>query len=298
MKINKLSTVTNQLIIKVLKLQLFDILKQYSPTPQLDADYILCEVFNLSKTDLYSKHKIISTNQQLLIYKNILKRIKRQEPLAYIFEKQEFYNLPFKVSPATLIPRPETELIVEYALKFINLNNHNIQNLSMIDFGTGSGCIPISILKNSKTSINSTVIDIHLDTLAIARTNAINLLSQSKFKNITFTVQDIFTYTSSKKFNIITSNPPYIPHNVIDSLDINVKKFEPTIALDGGIDGLNYYHRLYEIIQLNLATNGISLIELYSPKTQEIQSIFKNMNTQIIKDLAGLDRLLVVYNRK
>jgi len=298
MKINKLSTVTNQLIINVLKSQLFGILNQYSPTPQLDADYILCEVFNLSKTDLYSNRQIASTNEQLATYENILKRIKSQEPLAYIFEKQEFYNLPFKVSPTTLIPRPETELIVEYALQFINSNNHDAQNLSMIDFGTGTGCIPISILTNSKYPISATAIDINPNTLTIAQFNAKKLLSQSNLKNLKFITQNIFDYSSKKQFDIITSNPPYIPHSEIDSLDINVKEFEPTIALDGGYDGLDYYHKLYEIIQLNLATNGTALIELYSPKAHEIQNIFKNINTQIIKDLAGLDRLLVVVNRK
>jgi len=281
--------------IKQLKSKLIEILQSYSPTPYLDADYILSKVFAINKSQLYSETTIDTTRKQLSHFDQIIHQIKQQKPLAYIFEEKEFYNLTYKVTPAVLIPRPETELIVDIALTFIKDSKN--RNLTMLDIGTGTGCIPISILANTTQQITSNGVDISTLALLIANTNKTNLLDKKVASHLTFLNSDLFNLMLPDTFDIITSNPPYIPTKEITTLHSNVKDFEPLIALDGGDDGLNYYRKLTEIIDKYLKPEGIAILELHSTLAEKIKSLFGHFNTKLHYDLAELPRVLVISKK-
>ena len=202
--------------------------------------HILDSELLLSKTLKKSREKILTnleTNigkKHLSIFKKYLDRRSKNEPMAYILEEKEFWSKNFRVNKNTLIPRPETELLVDELIKLFNN-----KKISILDIGTGSGCIIISLLSclNQSSGIG---IDISKKAILIAKKNASRYKLNGRIKLINKSFESVF----DKKFDLIVSNPPYIESKAIKNLSIDIKKYEPRIALDGGNDGLDLIKKL------------------------------------------------------
>ena len=232
---------------------------------QLDSELILSHIMGVSR-------EFLILNSQLIIKKNTLKkynfaiqrRIKR-EPVAYITGKKEFWSENFLVNKNTLVPRPETELMIYTVLKFFKNKTINV-----LDIGTGSGCVLLSILKNLNFS-RGTGIDISSKAIKVATLNAkkLNLSNRSFFK-----ICDINNYNIGK-YDLIISNPPYIPSKDIKNLSKDIIHHEPKSALDGGIDGLDLIKKVIYKSNHLLKGNGLLVIEIGFNQYRKVADILK-----------------------
>lgn len=228
--------------------------------PRLDIELILAHAINKDRVFVLSHPEYKLSNDE---YKKTTQNIKRRthhEPIAYILGDKEFFGLKFKVNKHVLIPRPKTEELVDKTLHIIEESNKT--EFNMIDIGTGSGCIPISILHESEQrglnkKINFTAIDISEEALKVARKNWKTYRTSTKNVQLIFTKLNILNKKevgfklAGKIFDIIISNPPYIPSKEIKNLQPEIKEYEPRIALDSG-KSKDYF---YKMIQSNLKNN-------------------------------------------
>lgn len=210
-------------------------------------------------------------------------------PLQHITGVQEFMGLSFKVNENVLVPRQETELLVEKTINLIDkLYSRLGRAINVLDMCTGSGCIAISIDVLSKKAMVDAA-DISNDALDIARYNCENLGATVNFIN-----SDMFE-SINKKYDIIVSNPPYIPTRVIEELEEEVKLHDPYIALDGKEDGLYFYRKIVDAIDSNLEADGYVLLEIGHDQGEDLSSMLRKKQSyvKVYKDLAGLDRVVV-----
>lgn len=240
---------------------------------QLEKELLIANVLRLERSYIltHPEHEVSSTEVEKI--ERDIQRRQNHEPIAYILGYKEFFGLKFKVTSSTLIPRPETEALVEKTLEYIK--NSKKDRLKILEVGTGSGCIPISIIHdliktNFQKNINITAIDISEDALQVARENAEKLILNSQFSisntqhtqtdishlipdtSLVFSQADILSQDIQNKlnrvgFDLIISNPPYIKSSQISSLMSDVKDFEPRLALDGGVDGDIFYKAIRNI---------------------------------------------------
>lgn len=220
--------------------------------------------------------------------KKINRRIK-YEPLQYIIGTQEFMDLTFKVSPDVLIPRQDTEILIETILQLYKEKS----NIQVLDLCTGSGCIAICLSKYLMTN-EIIATDISVNALEIAKQNAMNLMQG----NIKFIKSDLFNelLEFNKYFDVIVSNPPYIPSSDISELMPEVRLFEPMLALDGKKDGLHFYRIIIKKAKEYLKSDGMLFFEIGYNQGEAVTSIFENegyKNINIVNDYVGLNR--VVY---
>ncbi len=265
------------MVIKDLKKELISLLGAR------DAQLLITQKLKLSITDY-----ALSENTEIdkAVYEEILncvRRILSGEPLQYVVGSTEFMSLEFYVAPGVLIPRPDTECLVELAIGCIG-----DKCCSVLDIGTGSGCVAVSIAKYCKNS-SVTSIDISDAALKIAETNVKNNKVSVKLLNC-----DIMNSFPVSKFDYIVSNPPYIPTKVIAELDTNVKDFEPVTALDGGSDGLDFYRRIIDIAPLMLTPQGMLLLEVGHDQSESVSKLMKNTfsDVTITKDFCGINRVV------
>lgn len=223
---------------------------------------------------------------------------KRQSgyPIQYILGEKEFMGIDFMVEDGVLIPRADTETLVEYIIKYIE-RQYKGEDLRVLDLGFGSGAISLSIAYYCKNA-NVYGVDISEDAYRIANTNKDRLgLEKAVFlKGNLFKALE--TNNIDGKFNIIVSNPPYIESNVIDTLDIGVKEFEPRIALDGGRDGLDFYREISFRARDYLAPNGLLIYEIGYNQGESVKEMFENngfRDISILKDLSGNDRVVLGF---
>lgn len=213
-------------------------------------------------------------------------------PLQHIVGYQDFMSLRFKVNNNVLVPRFDTEVLVEEALKHVH------DGMRVLDMCTGSGCILVSILKYSNDCCGVGV-DISDKALEVAKENADILLSDRTDVDVTFIKSDLFNELNKEnKFDVIVSNPPYIQTEVIKTLDSEVKDHDPIIALDGGGDGLDFYRRIIDDAGDYLNPGGVIIFEIGYDEAQEVLNILGRagyINVSVIKDLSGLDRVVVGY---
>ena len=212
-----------------------DLLKEKKiPSHVLDSELLLSKTLNKSREKILINLDEKIEEKKVFIFKEYLKRRSKNEPIAYILGQKEFWSKNFKVSKDTLIPRPETELLVSELLKI-----YTAKNISILDIGTGSGCIILSLLGTLKKSIGLGI-DISKKAILIAKNNAKKhkLSNRVKFLNKSF--EDIH----GRRFDLVVSNPPYIDSKNIKNLSEDIKKYEPTLALDGGNDGLDLIKKL------------------------------------------------------
>lgn len=260
-----------------------------------EAELVFTEALNCSRIDLYLNKNLPLDKEQSLRISSILKRRLRQEPIQYILGETEFMGLEFKVTKDVLIPRPETEILVETVIEkareSIRLGSGRI---NIIEIGTGSGCIAVSLAKFiPKADITAT--DISRQALNIARENAKTHNVENK---ITFLMSDLFDAIPAcpSRGTICVSNPPYIPTAEICKLAGEVKH-EPRIALDGGSDGLSFYRRLLKCSGRFLIKESLLITEIGFNQLKEIKSIFQNFKEfkilKVIKDYRNIDRVVV-----
>ena len=255
-------------------------------TPELDARIILKEVLSLDDKDLILKESLDISNEMIEKIIAIESRRLNGEPISKIFKKRDFYNSTFLISNDVLDPRPETELIVKIANNYIDKNE--VKNI--LDLGTGSGCILLSILKENKM-INGLGIDLSKDAISIAKQNSkkLNLETQSNFL--------ISNWMSSLnyKYDLVVSNPPYIASEDIKKLSKSVKIYDPILSLDGGDDGLNSYRLIASDLKRVVSKNALIIIEIGYNQSLQVIDIFKKNDFKLIKkynDINGLDRVL------
>ncbi|MFC1501250.1 peptide chain release factor N(5)-glutamine methyltransferase [Elusimicrobiota bacterium] len=259
--------------------------------PQLEAELLLSSVLNCPRLNLHLEKNNIIPKEKLGIFKNYIIERKKRKPISYILGHKEFMGYRFKLNQHTLIPRPETEILVETALKIINTK----KNVNLADICTGSGCIAISIAKLSAISkIYAT--DICDNALHVAFEN-INYHGLSG--KIVLKKGDMFESLEGENIinglDIIVSNPPYVAENEFDALEPELKH-EPKIALYGGKDGLDFFKNLASNAKRYLKKGGFLIVEINSNKSKEIVKIFKSNNykiNKIIKDYSRLDRVIV-----
>ena len=219
---------------------------------ELDAQIIISDILGVTKEFLVTNDKINISKKITQQYSKAIKRRINREPVAYIIGKKEFWSKYFIVSKATLVPRPETELLIYKLVKFFKNKKINI-----LDIGTGSGCILLSILKELNFS-RGIGIDISRKAIEIAKINCkkLNLLNRSKFK-----VFDVNRFNEGK-YDLIVSNPPYILSKEIRNLSKDIINYEPRIALDGGKDGLDLIKKVIYKSKYLLKNNGLLAIEI------------------------------------
>ena len=256
-------------------------------THRLDAELLLAKVLNKTREELLTNLNEYLDLNKLKKFKKLLKRRKRKEPIAYIFSRKEFWRYNFIVNRDVLIPRPETEIIIDEFLKLTRPNSAKY----ILDVGTGTGCIILSLVKERPKS-RGIALDISKKAINIAVTNAKLHHIQNKIKFINIDVDKYF----ANKYDLIVSNPPYIKDIEILSLDKDVKLNEPKLALSGGKSGLNKVFKVIKKSQKLLKTNGKLILEIGFKQSKEVKKyLIKNNFNQIhvFKDLSRKDRCIV-----
>ena len=263
-----------------------------SDTPVLDTQVLLAHILGKPRAWVLAHPETLLGKNQHASLSQAVTRLRGGEPLPYVLGKWEFFGLTFQVTPAVLIPRPETELVVEKALDWLNAHPNRGR---VVDVGTGSGCIAVSLARQSP-DLRIVATDISFLALKVARSNAIlHGLSQQ----IDFLQSDLLSGLKAGlngQFDVICANPPYLPTSRLGSL--KVYQSEPTLALDGGEDGLSIIRRLLtQSVQL-LTPGGILLSEIDVTLSESVRliahSAFPGATIQIIRDLSGNDRLLAI----
>ncbi len=264
--------------------------KSGSETPRLDAELLLCSTLSCKRIDLYLDHDKPLNLSEREIYRNYIKRRSLHEPVAYILGEKEFYGLVFNVTRDVLIPRPETELLVEQFLKTYDEASAAVG----LDVGTGSGCIAITI-KKLRPSIDITAWDISPNAINVAKLNA-----ERNGVSIDFQCVDAFDLALEqkfeRKFDFIVSNPPYISIAEKDHLESSVIDFEPHLALFSGDDGYKFYHHFAQVGKKYLKSGGKIFLEIGHAQASGIIKILKDNSWTYVnlqKDLNGSDRIVI-----
>ena len=282
------------MILKEFKLFFNEALSAIYPKTEIDSFFFILmeEKLKLQRIDTVLKPDFLITEKNLIDLKNIVKRLQKEEPIQYILGSTEFYGLPFLVNENTLIPRTETEELIAWVIDEIKvLANNKITELSILDIGTGTGCIPISLAKNL-TSLNISAIDISTEALLIAKQNAIlNKVT------IEFIELDILNAESlPQEYDIIISNPPYVRELEKKEIKNNVLENEPHLALFVADENpLIFYNKIADLAKQQLSKNGMLFFEINQYLGKETVSMlaekgFKNI--QLKKDLFGNDRMI------
>lgn len=248
-----------------------------------DLDFIFCEILNKKRAEL----KLVKSLKKSDFKKveNAVQKRANGEPITKIFGHANFYGLDFNVTKDVLSPRMDTEILVEQVIKDIKANG---KILKVIDVGTGSGAIAVTIAKMSDAKV--TAVDVSDKALCVAKQNAVK--NQVK---VNFIKSDLFSGLSRfTKFDIIVSNPPYIPSGDINDLDEEVKKHDPILALDGGADGLNFYRAIIDKAPTKLVKNGRVFLEVGINQAQEVKKLLqKNFkDIRIVKDYNKIERVV------
>lgn len=269
-------------------------LSKISLTPRLDAEVLL--VFILNKNREY-----IFQNLTLKISQNIYDKFTQlidyranHEPIAYIIKKKEFYGIDLYIDNRVLIPRPETEILVEQALKILRSQKSSNQNIKVVDVGTGSGCIPIALAKNFKYA-SYFALDVSPAALQVARINIDKYKLKSKIKLFKSDLLQNYNY----KVDVITANLPYLTVEQIADTEKNVRKYEPEIALLAGKDEIYLYDKLlYQATRSKINKSGKILLEIDPIFKKNILKIakkhFPQAKFKIIKDYSKKDRVLII----
>ena len=232
---------------------------------QLDAEIILSNIMGVSREFLLTKNDLYLNDEIIKKFNYAIQRRIKNEPVAYIVGQREFWDENFIVNYTTLVPRPETELLIYKTVNFFK--NKSIR---ILDIGTGSGCILLSLLKELKLS-KGTGIDISPKAIktAVINSKKMNLINRSIFK-----VSDIKDFFS-KKYDLIVSNPPYIPYSNLKNLSNDIRDYEPLIALNGGIDGLDLIKKVIYKSNTLLKRGGLLAIEIGNHQYIKVSSILK-----------------------
>ncbi len=261
-----------------------------SESPRLDSEVLLAHALGCKRIDLYTRHTEEASAQGRQRFRELVRQRIEGCPVAYLVGHKEFFSLEFEVNRAVLIPRPDTECVVVECLRLAK----DVTEPTLLDIGTGSGCLAIAIAKHHKTA-QVTAIDISPEALAVASRNAAR---HGVAERIRFLQGDLFApIPAGERFDFILSNPPYIPHDDIAKLPPGVRDYEPHVALDGGADGFAVFDRLIAEAPAHLKPDGYLLLEIGSPQEQPARErIGKYEGYELAKtvyDGSGHPRVLV-----
>ena len=233
---------------------------------KLDSEILLSKVLRKTREELLINSEIKISSKKISQFNKLLKRREKREPIAYILKEKEFWSKKFFVNKKVLIPRPETELLVEQIIKIFQSKS----SINILDIGTGTGCILLSILSELKDS-KGIGVDISKDALKIAKCNAFKhrLITRTKFFNKS--IDEI----NQRLFDLIVTNPPYIKRGDLKNLDDDIIKFEPKIALDGGNDGLDVIKKVIYKAKSILKFKGMLALEIGNGQFKKVSKILK-----------------------
>jgi len=255
--------------------------------PFLDSEILMAQAIGKDRKFILLNSDIQLNNKDLSFFKNLIKKRSVGNPIAYLTGKKFFWNSEFTVSKDTLIPRSDTELLIEIVLRLTSHKN----KLNILDIGIGSGCVLLTILKERK-NFYGTGIDISKNCLNISKLNAIKLKVNSKLKLYKSNVDKFIT----GKYDLIVSNPPYIKKSKIKYLERDVAKFEPKLALDGGIDGLSEIRKVIKKSSELIKRSGKFVLEIGFDQKNKVKNLLKKEGFYInciYKDLSNNDRCIV-----
>lgn len=277
------------MLIQEFKRHFFQELSGLYPETEIQSFFNILVEFklHLSRIELALQHNFELNDDDFLFLQNVLSELKYQIPIQYIIGETEFYGLPFKVDKNVLIPRPETEELVDWIIQ----NHKNQHNIKILDIGSGSGCIAISLAKNlPKAKVSA--IDISAEALNVAKNNA--ALNQV---NVNFINSDILTIVELPDvFDIIVSNPPYVRELEKDQMQQNVLANEPHIALFVKNENpLLFYDKIAELAKNHLTENGVLYFEINQYLGNETVKLLKTKgfkNIEVKKDIYGVDRMM------
>lgn len=260
---------------------------------RLNVEWLLSKILDLNRVQLYLNFQRPVIPAELQRFKELLQRRAKQEPLQYILGSTEFMALPFKVNPNVLVPRPETEILVESVIEVCQEKFSSNERITILEIGTGSGCIAVSLAKNIN-GCDITAIDISQEALDIAVQNAElnNQTSKIHFMKTDFRNQTTLPHSS---YDIIVSNPPYISKSDFEQLPEEIKNYEPTVALMDNADGLSFYRQIGEYCPAGLNPGGLVFVEVGLGQAQKVKELFVSnrlSSVNIIKDLNGIERVV------
>ncbi|MBE6081827.1 peptide chain release factor N(5)-glutamine methyltransferase [Acidilutibacter cellobiosedens] len=267
--------------------------RKYS-NPPLECVLLLAYLLDVDKTYIYihNNEEVPSSVEDK--YFSLIDERRKGYPIQYILKEKEFMGISFYIEEGVLIPRPDTEVLVQYVLDYID-EKYKEGDIKVVELGTGSGCISLSIAYYNKNVFVYSV-DIDKKANAVAEENSRRLKLSDRVKILEGDLfQGIKNMGLKNSVDIIVSNPPYIPEDEIFGLQDEIKKYEPLWALDGGEDGLNYYRRIIPQSKEYLKNRGILVFEMGFDQGRKIKELmekgnFRNIN--ILKDLQGLDRVI------
>jgi len=269
--------------------------KSGSETPLLDAEILLAKALGVERISLYTKALDNQLREICGYYLKLLKRRARGEPVAYIVGEKEFWSRTFVVNPACLIPRSETELLVEISIDFLRARGAGTP--SILDLGTGSGCIAITLsLELPRMGISPRIVasDISLGALKVAKLNAVRLGASQEVLLIS---SDWATSFRSDTFDLVVSNPPYVGKAELETIQRDIRLYEPREALLGGDDGLRHICTIIEESQRVLRDGGALVMEMGEGQRKGIEDYLDSRgfwfeSLEVMKDLSGKDRAL------
>ena len=253
----------------------------------LDSEILLSSILKLDRSQLLLNLDNLIESKKKEIFFNLIKRRSINEPIAYIIGYKEFWKNKFKVDKNVLIPRPDTEIIIEQVLNELKINSSK----KILDIGTGSGCIIISIL-NERKKCYGVGIDISKNALKLAKYNAKIQHIDNRIKFLNSNIDNFYR----DKYDIIISNPPYIKNYEINGLDKDIKNYEPRVALHGGVDGFDKIKLIIKKSSVLIKKKGKLFLELGINQTREtlktlnLNGFYKN---KIVKDFAGKNRCII-----
>jgi len=258
--------------------------------PRLDTQILLAHVLTCPRIQLYIRSEEPASDTVRAEFRTLVRKRLDGMPVAYIVGEREFFRLSLEVSPAVLIPRPDTETLVLEVLELVKKRT----DPKIVDVGTGSGAIALSLAMQHKTAI-LTAVDISADALEIARRNAVRHRLESR---VTFVESDLFAgLPEGERFDVVASNPPYIARDEFAGLDREVRDHEPHLALDGGSDGLAVYRRLIPESLGYLVDGGWLAVEIGSTQHAEVSDLFERTerfaDVRMVRDGAGHTRVIV-----
>lgn len=257
-------------------------------SPRLTIELLLSAVLGLERIQLYSNFEKPLTKDELTILRSYVLRCANHEPIQYILRQASFYGLQIELEQGVLIPRPETEILADECIKIARSKG---PGLKILDIGTGSGCIAAALAYNLPDSMIH-AIDNSDKAVEIASGNA----SRLSLSNIKIEKYDIFTGSlHPEKYDIIVSNPPYIPADEYRELDPGILKFEPAPALTDNLDGLSFYRRFASIFNGMLTERGVFLLEIGYGQAEKIRMLFeeKVFKINVLYDFSGIERIFI-----
>lgn len=278
---------------EMIKLGEMELMKAHCMDPKIDAEALYCYLMNVDKVKVFLQAGETVTEEVQQQYFDLIKKRAERIPLQHITGVQEFMGLTFKVGPDVLIPRQDTETLVEEAARMITGNHDNVRSRKrwrVLDLCCGSGAIGIALAKIC-SNVRVTATDLSVSAIETAQKN-----SENNRVKVKFLEGDLFAPIKNKKFDMIISNPPYIRTHMIPILQDEVKKFEPMLALDGGLDGLDFYRKIIKEAPEHLKNQGVLALEIGHDQAMAVSQLIRDTGAftkvYVVKDIPGKDRMV------